>query len=179
MKLALTLMSILFISCSHPNPKVNVVVAEKPIDTSRYVVLKFDTSRDNHLFKSVDKPMNLSASEIAKIEMMIAKKVTEYNKTENAFQDSMNKKIYRKEPVNAVAFDNLIHRPEKYYKQFLAIINPKGEKEVWVSCFCDKQDNTYWKKDWVNVDDGGSCYFQIKINLTNNTVLGFYVNGVA
>jgi hypothetical protein len=80
MKLALTLLSILLISCSHPSPKVTVIIPEKPIDTSRYVVFKFDLSRDDHLFKNVNKPENLSASEIVKIEMMIAKKVVEYNK---------------------------------------------------------------------------------------------------
>jgi hypothetical protein len=179
MKFALTLISILLISCSHPSSKVTIIVPEKPIDTSKYVVFKFDISRDDHLFKSVDKPGNLSASEIAKIETIISRKANEYNKREKAFQDSINKKFYGKEPVNSVKFDNLIHQPEKYYKQFLAIINSKGEKEVWVSCFCDKQDNAYWKTEWVGVKDGGSCYFKIKINLTNNTVSGFYVNGIA
>ena len=124
-------------------------------------------------------PADLSSSEIDKIEVIIAEEVVEYNKHEKAFVDSINKKSHRNDPANAIPYDNLISHPEKYYKQFLAITNGKGEKEVWVSCFCDVGDKSYWKKDWVRVEDGGSCYFKIKINLTTNRVAGFYVNGVA
>jgi len=179
MKYAYILLSVLLAACSHPTPKSNAIIPEKAIDTSKYVVFKFDTARDIHLFRKVNNPADLSSSEIDKIEGIIAKKAAEYNKNEEAFADSIDKKFNRKEPANATPYDNLIHHPEKYYKQFLAITNDKGEKEVWVSCFCDPSNKPYWKKDWVWVLDGGSCYFQIKINLTTNTVTGFYVNGVA
>ena len=151
------------------------------IDTAKYAVLKFDPDEDRYIFGKDNKPADLSADEIAKIESVIARQVAVYNKKENATYDSLNKTIDRKKYGNAkVYYSNAIDDPKKYYKQFITVINPKGQKEVWVNCFCDKQfgDND-WKKSLVMVDDGGSCFFQLHFNLTTNKVIFFGVNGVA
>jgi len=185
MKYTLILLSLFLVACSHSSPKATVVIPEKPIDTFKYAILKFDTIRDSSYFKTGSKLAQLSASEIDKIENIIAKKATEYNKHEKAFWDSIDRKFHRKEPANAIPFYNFINHPESYFKQFVAVVNAKGQKEVYVNCFCEdfyKESGnikSYWRKEFVIVCDGGSCFFTIKINLTTNTVLLFGVNGVA
>ena len=73
---------------------------------------------------------------------------------------------------------NIIVQPEKYFKQFIVVINVKGEKIVWVNCMCEVFGD-YWKKRIPIVNDGGSCYFRLKINLTKKVVYDFYTNGLA
>jgi len=132
-------------------------------DTTRYAVLKLD-SIPNYIFDKNYKPAPLSDAEIIQLEKLISKKVAEINKEERR--------------GGHFKFD-YVGNPRKYYKQFIAVVNLKGEKEVWVNCLCDIDNISYFKKDIVLVLDGGSCYFNLKINLTKNTVYDLMINGVA
>jgi hypothetical protein len=69
----------------------------------------------------------------------------------------------------------------KYNRQYIAIINENGEKEVYVNCFKNRQvrNDEHWKNHLIIVVDGGSDYFQIKINLTKLFYYDFFVNGYA
>lgn len=71
--------------------------------------------------------------------------------------------------------------PLKDYKfQFVPFVDDKGTKHVWVNAFC-REFNIDWRKDLVLVKDGGSCYFNFKINLDpkRSTTYDFQVNGEA
>jgi len=93
-------------------------------------VFKFDKVRDSVLFGIDVQPATLSNQDILKIETLVKKQVDEYNKTEE-----VREKQYKKDlRPNEYLYDNLIHHPEKYYKQLIAIVNAQGEKEVWVNC---------------------------------------------
>ncbi|AMR31874.1 hypothetical protein A0256_10795 [Mucilaginibacter sp. PAMC 26640] len=127
------------------------------IDTSRYAVLPFTKSRDSFLFDKDFKPASISGKEIKMIEKIIAVTVKEYNKSKGT----------------------TISKPGKYYKQLIAVTNAKGEKEVWVNCFCTDYEKRHWRKGIVMVLDGGPCFFNLKINLSTNTVMRLAVNGVA
>jgi hypothetical protein len=157
------LISILFLSAfklsfSAP-PSTHIYDNSESIDTSRYAILKYNDI-PTYIFKDC-KPADLSNEEIMQIEVLVHNEVVKYNK-------SAKKGIY---PL-------LISHPEKYYKQLIAVSNSNGEKEVWVNCFCSLGSYSYWKKSIVGVLDGGSCFFQLKINLTKNSVYDFGVNGV-
>jgi hypothetical protein len=65
-----------------------------------------------------------------------------------------------------------------YKRQLVAATNFKGEKEVWVNCFCGDRDKS-WKREILMVEDGGPCYFNFKINLTTQTIYNVVVNGFA
>jgi len=129
----------------------------------RYALFNFDINRDKYIgFDKNDKPAGLSNLDLIKIERLIDKKIKRHNKETN--------KVYGN--------DWIIKSPEKYFKQFIAVINQKGEKEVWANCLCEVQTNS-WKKYIPVVSDGGTCYFQLKINLTKGIVTSFGVNGLA
>jgi hypothetical protein len=65
-----------------------------------------------------------------------------------------------------------------YRFQLIAATNIDGEKIVWVNAFCNTSIFN-WKDKPVVVYDGGSCYFNLKINVTKRTYFDLYVNGVA
>jgi hypothetical protein len=68
-----------------------------------------------------------------------------------------------------------------YKRQYIAVINKNGEKEVYVNCFNNKriEDNGYWKTEYVLVLDGGNNYFQVMINLSKKIYYNFFANGYA
>ena len=119
-------------------------------DSDRYAFFTYDAKRDQDNFKGDCKPATLSKKELIRIEELIKIRVAIYNKG--------NRKI---------------NKPQKYYKQFVAVINNNGEKEVWVNCCCEAVAD--WKKKIQIVFDGGSCYFDLTINLDKNIVSDFRV----
>lgn len=64
-----------------------------------------------------------------------------------------------------------------YRTQLIAVRNKNGEKEVWVNSFCEIWGGERWKTQIMSVDDGGSCYFNFKINLTTKKYYNLEVNG--
>ena len=162
------------------NPSnANAYYRPNSIDTSRCAFIKFDQKQNYYFDKNV-KPATLSAEEIVKIESLISKRVLEYNRIEKDSALSITKRLRKKRrDPNFIWEGDIIKNPSKYYKQLIAVVNSKGEKEVWVNCFCSKVGKSHWKKDIVLVMDGGSCYFNLKVNVTKNTVYDLMVNGVA
>lgn len=77
-----------------------------------------------------------------------------------------------------------------YCIQYVPFINEKGEKEVHVNAFCHVPGEEIWNTrdipevfDWhvylIDVRDGGSCYWSMKINLDIKIYYDFSVNGPA
>lgn len=67
---------------------------------------------------------------------------------------------------------------KQYKKQLVAVLNPEGEKEVWVNCFCDTEGDS-WRNRIIVVFDGGPCFFNFKVNLRTKKVYELLVNGFA
>ena len=66
-----------------------------------------------------------------------------------------------------------------YKKQLVAALNDKGQKEVWINCFCYAGSDDRWKTEIIYAKDGGNCFFNFKINLTTNQFYDLVVNGEA
>jgi len=164
MKLLILVFTVSIISyIQHPH---KVVKHQSTIDTSRYAILKFKKDGYPNFDKNAEGTI-VSADELEKIDALINRAVVNYNKKTTGLEEK-------------------IRNAASYYKQVIAVVNSKGEKEVWVNCFCDEGSKSSmkklivsWKKDILLVSDGGSCYFNLKINLTKNTVYNFMVNGEA
>jgi hypothetical protein len=65
-----------------------------------------------------------------------------------------------------------------YGRQYMAVNSPNNEKLVLINLFCDPE-NHEWKKIYVDVMDGGACYIQVLINITQMKVIDFGVNNPA
>ncbi|MBE8971220.1 hypothetical protein IQ277_35015 [Nostocales cyanobacterium LEGE 12452] len=76
--------------------------------------------------------------------------------------------------------DELSKQLESYDMQFVAVINQQKEKEVWVNCACkDEYSPNDYKYGLIDADDGGDCYFRVKVNLTKHIYHSLSVNGRA
>lgn len=67
---------------------------------------------------------------------------------------------------------------KSYRRQYIPEMNYEHQKEVWVNCFCHSGEMGWkWKSQVVSISDGGTCYFNVKINLTKSTYSDLLVNG--
>jgi len=158
---------ILFILCLAGCTNATRSHLAEVIDTSQYAILKLDSNSEKYIFKETVQASTLSYQEIKKIEELISRATSDYNKSII--------KEYKTEAKNLPYI--IIHESIKYHKQFISVINVNGEKEVWVNCFSAGMRSD-WKQRIVAVADGGSSFFQIKINLTKGTAYELTVNGV-
>lgn len=76
----------------------------------------------------------------------------------------------------------------KYYKQYIPYVDERGHRIIMINAFCeiptfwDKNDEKVdfdWRNNIVLVDDGGDCYWGIKVDLDTQTYFDFMVNGIA
>jgi hypothetical protein len=87
--------------------------------------------------------------------------------------------------------DPKLENIKKYYRQYVCYQNNNKERIVFINAFCENlelltgiEGEIIMKPfDWQNklliVDDGGMCYWSIKINLSTKEYFDFYVNGEA
>jgi hypothetical protein len=130
-------------------------------DTAKTAIIPFD-KKVNFPFDNSYKPAVLTQSDINNVDSLLIACVTEYN----ASLENENKLWV----IDLKKYD--------YRKQLVVVTNRKGEKEVWVNCFCNTWDER-WKTGILFVYDGGNCYFNFKINLTAKKFYDLLVNGEA
>jgi hypothetical protein len=140
---------------------------------SKFAIIKY--KKDWHwIFKEVE-PAELNKSELIKIESILKIVIKENNKTEKKNLKTHN----RKNPNNKEKETGYELSLKGKMRQYVAVINKNGEKEVWVNFFCDAWESDNWKKELMLVFDGGNCYFSLKINLTKKTYSDLSINGIA
>jgi hypothetical protein len=135
------------------------------LDSAKYSILKFDPSPFNFIdweIPNCSRPSILLSSEILELEDQLEKSVVEFN----TYQRSINGSY---DPINLT----------QYKRQLIVFINTNGEKEVLVNCFCSNANEPNWKNNFVDVIDGGECYFNVIINLTLKNYHRFAVNSLA
>jgi hypothetical protein len=89
---------------------------------------------------------------------------------------------------------NFLKKPIKgsfnsYYKQYIPYVNDKGDRIITVNALCEimktppsskSESKTWseidWKNQYIAVDDGGSCYWEITINIDKKTYKNLVVN---
>ena len=132
------------------------------IDTSKTAIIPFD-KKENYPFDNTFSPARLTQDDINIIDSLLIVCVTDYN-------NSLDKE-YKEWCIDL--------KKNNYRKQIIVVTNKKGEKEVWVNCFCHSWNNNNWKTNILLVHDGGNCYFNFKINLATKQFYEFGVNGIA
>lgn len=134
----------------------------QPVDTSIIAIIPFDKSRD-WLFDKTYSPSTLTQNDIGKIETLMTACIDKYNN--------------KLSPDNKQYFAIDLTK-EKYKRQYVAVTNKNGDKDVWINCLCQTHGDN-WKTSIIMVDDGGNCYFNLKINLTKEKYYDLGVNGLA
>jgi hypothetical protein len=175
------LIFIILISISSCNGTKNTTKIESTENTqtefnlaeSDFVILPFD--KDWHwIFKNV-KPTELTKSELIEIENILKIAVKENNESQKISLKKHNEE-YPKNKWNETGFEIKLKGKKR---QYVSVINEKGEKEVWINFFNNDWESDSWKTDLMIVHDGGNCYFNLKVNLTNKTYSELGINGYA
>ena len=146
---------------------------EFQLSESNFVIMPFN--KDWHwIFENV-KPTELTQSELIEIENILKIAVKENNE-----KQIINLKKHNEEyPKNKWSETGFEIKLKGKKRQYVPIINEKGEKEVWINFFCNDWKSDNWRKDLKLVHDGGNCYFNLKVNLTNKTYSELGINGYA
>jgi hypothetical protein len=63
---------------------------------------------------------------------------------------------------------------KSYYRQYVGYINGQNHKILFIISFCRPVET--WTKYLVQALGGGSCFFEIKVNLDTKYTFDFYVN---
>ena len=175
------------VSCGNPTPpkqSSDAPLQSKPtlphtakVQNPRADTMTVDTSAiaqlpPNGLFPFEGaKEATLNSQELQQIEAILFLAVRTYN-ARRAKQFAKHKQKYPNDTLDKQQF--LIDLAQ-YKRQYVAVINQQGQKEVWVNCFCSV--NFDWKQEIVKVLDGGKCFFHLNINLTQEKYYDFAING--
>ncbi len=130
----------------------------KGLDSSNCVILRFhptSTLAENH-FPKGSKNSTLTRNELFQAQQLLEKCIIDLN---------IEQKIYSIDIT-------------KYKCQFFVAVSPKGEKVIWVNCFCRTLD-MQWRSKPVYVMDGGQCFFNLMINLSKSRCYNLMINGEA
>jgi hypothetical protein len=162
----------------------------KDIDLSdiKYSVVRFKPGfTKDHIFTWDHKSANIGVSEIRECERLLRAFVHSYNTDESI----------RKQLLYSTRFFSPIDL-QCYGRQYMPVVSVNGEKLVFLNCFCNpgrwrfneppifKKNGIFgllrlsgWDKGFIDEEDGGNCYFRLKINLDKGEVFEYYENGEA
>jgi len=154
------------------NKNENQHTVDYKLDTSVVAIIPFDTT-NNWIFQN-NQSTELTNSDLMNIDTIINKCIIDYNIVQNVKFNEMNSKY----PNYNLDLNDFIVDLTNYKRQYVASINSRGEKVVWVNFFCESWEID-WKKNLIIVDDGGNCFLNLKIKLTTGKYYEFRVNGFA
>jgi len=159
-------------NCGQTNAK-NSKQTETPktlVDTSLIAILPYSITQD-WIFKNGEET-SLTSQELVQTEILLVRCINQYNPK----QEEQFKKIDSKYPKYKLDKKSFLIDLTRYKRQYVPVINRKGEKEVWINCFCTAH-NKDWKNELIMVKDGGDCYFNLKVNLTAGIYYDLSING--
>ena len=124
-----------------------------------FAVLTYDYGHP--MFDSIKaQPTGLDEMELLVIESLVMQAVDEHNiKMKDKYKD------------DSVLTYRMIEL-QNYKRQYIPVKDEKGNKYIWVNCFCD-DFGIDWRNEIVLVMDGGDCYFNFYINLSEKKILRF------
>jgi hypothetical protein len=161
--------------CRQANPNLNKnhsVQKTGLTDTSIISILHYDKS--SYWIFTNAKQSVLTDNDYKLTEKLLRVCLDNFNTEQSQLFDKENSK----HPEYGLKRKDFIVDLGNYKRQYIVVTNNKGQKEVWVNCFCDSF-HINWKRDRVMVRDGGNCYFNLKINLTTKKYYDLMVNGEA
>lgn len=118
-------------------------------------------------FNSSYKPTDMTDHEIKVVEAILYKAIKDFNKQAETNNLRFN--------TDVIKLDS-----SKYVYQLVPVLSKKNVKEVWINALCKdylKDMSKDWRKELIFVEDGGACFFNLRVNLKTNRFSQFSVNG--
>lgn len=171
MKIIFLILCGLIVKITHAQSNMedsNIIISNRSkmyvLMDSNYTIISF-TKTMYTPFKNTT-PTSLEKNEIVAVERLLDDCIDEYNQKQPVKTSTDGRKY---EPV-------LINLTS-YKRQYVPVINNKGEKEVWVNCFRNAYDQD-WKNKLISVRGGGTGFFNVKVNLNQKRYYEFKVNSL-
>ena len=78
----------------------------------------------------------------------------------------------------------VLSRLPSYRRQYIGVAYRSGHRRILVNCFPSAIEGrpdgfSYWKQQWVAVEDGGTSYWHIQYDIVEDQFADFEANGVA
>ncbi len=93
---------------------------------------------------------------------------------DDALRDSLQQ-LGENQPSSVFAAVDL----ERAYRQYACGIDKRGDVLVYLNGFCQIDHMPHWRSEWIFFHDGGPCYFQAVVNVTQRRIEMLRVNGFA
>jgi len=154
----------------------NEVIVHLP---EKYAVIELD-SNNQQLYENTT-PTDLKFYEMEMVDSIVKYAIADYNRKQKEDFERLSSYIPGWEDDQ----ERYLSGFDAYFRQYVPLINERGEKEIWIYCFCDvsgmngEMDGLNWRTDLVQVNDGGNCHFHLVVNLTQKTFAHLMVNGLA
>lgn len=124
---------------------------------------------------AIKKTIQLTKNDLAIIDQQIKVAVSDYNFEREKYLQ----KVRLEDTTTTIKREDFFIDLKNYKRQYVAYINAKRQKEVWVNCFCSNEGNDEWKSKIIEVRDGGKCYFNLRIIVEQKRYYEFIVNVIA
>ncbi len=155
-------------------PKISSNLNDKVNSNSKKITIILYSPNDYSPFKNALNA-DLSQKELETIDDILQGCIALYNDLKKEDIIKVNNSNIGKSNYKFNPLDFLIDLSQ-YHRQYVAVYNELGEKEVFVNCFCDNTGLTNFD-EIVFVCDGGKCFFSVIINLSKNLYYNMRVNG--
>jgi hypothetical protein len=156
-QIALLLLLVFSLGCDERNPEIKSKT-ESDVPSAHVSIDTADGQKFCVVIQEGKTIVPISESEMHLVDSLLKQQIEEHNrKSDKTFSIDLS----------------------KYRRQYFPSIDTNGDKRVEVNCFCQVHNDDNWKKQRVQVHDGGKCYFNIKVDLTTLTVVNFHINGQA
>jgi len=153
----------------------HAVINKKPLqyDTSAIAMFENDTGK-LYLLPQGSGLASLTQNDLGIADSLFNTAVNDYNNKQRPLLKGWYKKFQLQDSTRVLI------NPKKYRRQYFAYTDSNGQKIIYINCFCNDhnfRDHPNWKKYEVIVDDGGNCYFELKVNIDHKKYFDFFVNG--
>lgn len=155
------------------NDKTDASMASN--DSSNYVILPYDTGKWYYVGGTA---FQLTPAEIVEVDTLLHAAFRQYNK----FFESNYEEARMKYGAAHIKRTNFVIDLERYKRQYLSYIDSNGHKIVHVNCVCNDaidEMKAKWKENYIIVSDGGNCFFNLNVNLSEKKCKDLMVNGDA
>ncbi len=144
------------------------------LDSLDLTIIKYDSSY-YYIFPTSYKSTELTNREILECENLLIAFIIDYNR------NAINKfyKMEKRHPEIKLRLEDFTIELKDYGRQYMGVVSNDGEKIILVNCFCNPQEHSFRNKSLVDVEDGGNCYFQFKVNLKDKRIFDFIENSVS
>lgn len=123
----------------------------------RYALFTSQTNNDLAFYSKYYRPVKLTKDQLDIVQSIIK----EVSDSLHFLNTSTN--------VNTGIVDTL-----KHSFQIVSAINNRGRVYLWINAICDPDKD--WRHRLIFVDDGGSCYYRLKINLKTKQYFDIEIN---